>query len=74
MLLIDNNLMAIDIEESNGYEKTELLKVSKDIIRARTLSILRQFRTIQNAKASVIRFLMEANVVTGLEISLVDTT
>ena len=82
-LLIDNNLMAIaasrESEERLGdwsvemqeldSRRRELLEVSIDIIRARTLSILRRFEQDSERKSSVIRFLIEADVVARLRLS-----
>ena len=51
-----------------GFSKQEqeLLEVSIDVIRARTLSILRRFEQDSERKSSVIRFLVEADVIARL--------
>lgn len=83
-LLIDNNLMSIAIRRSealaarakgvftssSNIEQAELLEVAINIIQARTLSILRRFEQDQERKSSVIRFLIEADIVKRLKISL----
>lgn len=73
-LLIDKNLMAIAIRKDNiGAEQKELLEVSVDVIKARTLSILKRFEKDTERKSSVVRFLTEANVTSRLGIGLSGT-
>jgi uncharacterized protein YjbI with pentapeptide repeats len=76
-LLLDKNLLVI-AAEINSQESKELLKTeekelldsSVDVIRARTLSILRRFRNDGERKGIVIRFLIEADVMSKLNLSL----
>jgi hypothetical protein len=84
MLLVDKNLLAIASKvyapETQGnegqskneatLEEQELLDSAVDVIRARTLSILRRFENDQDRKTSVIRFLIEADIVNKLRLSL----
>ncbi len=77
-LLIDKNLMAIAVKKVNkeyavSDDQKELLEVSIDVIKARTLSILRRFDQDSERKSSVVRFLAEANVINRLRISLSNT-
>ena len=83
-LLVDKNLRAIatkvNASETQGnedqlkseptIEERELLDSSVDVIRARTLSILRRFENDSERKTSVIRFLIEADIVSKLKLSL----
>ncbi len=71
--LVDNNILAIaqknttisSISEKDikpTREENELLNAAIDVVRARTLSILRRFEKDSNRKSSIIRFLIEAEV------------
>ena len=85
-LLIDKNLMAIatkkekvaaardkgELEVSIDTKQEELLEIAIDVIRARTLSILRRFNQDSERKGSVIRFLIETDGIARLRISLSD--
>ncbi|MCG9890743.1 MAG: pentapeptide repeat-containing protein [Thermosynechococcaceae cyanobacterium MS004] len=85
-LLVDKNLLAIaskvnatETQEAESHpinaatlEERELLDSAVDVIRARTLSILRRFENDPDRKTSVIRFLIDADVVSKLELSLSD--
>jgi hypothetical protein len=85
-LLVDRNLLAIaykvyapKIQEPESQpkfeatlEERELLDSAVDVIRARTLSILRRFENDPERKTSVIRFLIEADVVSRLKLNLSD--
>jgi uncharacterized protein YjbI with pentapeptide repeats len=51
-------------------EEQELLDSSLDLIRARTLSILRRFENDAERKTSVIRFLIETDIVGKLKLDL----
>ena len=55
-----------------GFSKQEreLLEVATDVIQARTLSILRRFKNDPERKTSVVRFLVEADVISRLRIRL----
>jgi uncharacterized protein YjbI with pentapeptide repeats len=84
VLLVDKNLLAIaskvyasETQENEGQQKIEatleereLLDSAVDVIRARTLSILRRFENDSERKTSVIRFLIEADIVSKLKLSL----
>lgn len=87
-LLVDKNILAIAAKvyppsEKRGDdqpeititpEERELLDSAVDVIRARTLSILRRFEGDAERKTSVIRFLLEAEVIgkTKLDLSGAD--
>lgn len=68
-LLVDKNLLAIAAKGDTATpEEKELLDVSVDVIRARTLTTLRRLDSTR--KTSLIRFLLEAEVITRLKVSL----
>jgi uncharacterized protein YjbI with pentapeptide repeats len=77
-LLVDKNLRAIaakvnaeNPEASQAKpEEQELLASAMDVIRARTLSILRRFEKDAERKTSVIGFLIEADIVNKLKLDL----
>jgi hypothetical protein len=70
-LLVDKNLLAIAAKGDQATdEEQQLLDSSKYVIRARTLSILRRFENDAERKTSVIQFLLEANIVSQLKLSL----
>jgi uncharacterized protein YjbI with pentapeptide repeats len=77
-LLVDKNLLAIanniNSEEQEKSQTTpeeqELLASAVDVIRARTLSILRRFENDEERKTSVIRFLIEADFISKLNLDL----
>jgi uncharacterized protein YjbI with pentapeptide repeats len=77
-LLVDKNLRAIanniNSEEQEKSQTTpeeqELLASAVDVIRARTLSILRRFENDEERKTSVIRFLIEADFISKLNLDL----
>jgi uncharacterized protein YjbI with pentapeptide repeats len=85
-LLVDKNLLAIaskvyatKTQDDKGQskievslEERELLDSAVDVIRARTLSILRRFENDSERKTSVIRFLIEADIISKLKLSLSD--
>jgi uncharacterized protein YjbI with pentapeptide repeats len=79
-LLVDKNLRATavkfnpqDPEKSQTTpEEKELLDSAVDVIRARTLSILRRFENDTERKTSVIRFLIEADFISKLKLNLSD--
>ena len=82
-LLIDKNVIAIAVKlqsakenqsEDNPppqttLEEKELLNAAIDVIRARTLSILRRLGQDGERKGDVIRFLIEAEVVSKLNLN-----
>jgi uncharacterized protein YjbI with pentapeptide repeats len=77
-LLVDKNLLAIaarlknldETQHQNSIKQQELLDSSIDVIRARTLSILRRLRSSRERKSSVIRFLLEADIINKLKVPL----
>lgn len=70
-LLIDKHLIAIAGEGKDATDtRKALLESSLDVIRARTLSILRRFANDTERKSSVIRFLAEAEVISKLRLNL----
>jgi uncharacterized protein YjbI with pentapeptide repeats len=74
-LLVDKNLLAIaGRRENSDFEEQdrELLDAATDVIRARTLSSLRRFENDVKRKNSVVRFLVEAEVINKLKLDLID--
>jgi hypothetical protein len=71
-LVIEKNLLAIAAKDAPTTEEKELLDVSVDIIRALTLSTLRRLSDGVR-KASVVRLLIEADIIKRLEVSLANT-
>lgn len=84
-LLIDKNLLAIAVKiylpkneetetqpQQSGVapEQQELFGAAVDVIRARTLSILRRFADDPKRKSSVIQFLVETEVIGKAKINL----
>ncbi len=81
-LLIDKNVLAISTKVKNATglegeqqkleisEQEELLDTAADVVRARTLSILRQLENDPVRKGAVLRFLSEAEVIRKLDINL----
>ncbi|PSN17046.1 hypothetical protein C7271_19780 [filamentous cyanobacterium CCP5] len=76
-LLVDKNLLAIAAkvhpekgEPTATHEEQELFDAAVDVIRARTLSILRRFEGDASRKTSVVRFLLEAEVISKTKLSL----
>ena len=71
VLLIDKNLIALANKAENiSLEEKELLDSSLDIIRARTLSILRRFENDVERKSIVIKFLIETEIIAKLKLDL----
>jgi hypothetical protein len=79
-LLVDKNLLAIAAKVNSKEpeklqatsEEQELLDSAVDVIRARTLSILRRFKNDKGRKNSVVRFLIEADFISKLKLNLSD--
>ncbi len=83
-LLVDKNILAIavkvhpspekqgddQVETTITSEERELLDSAIDVIRARTLSILRRFEGDAEKKGNVIRFLIEADIISKAKLSL----
>jgi uncharacterized protein YjbI with pentapeptide repeats len=83
-LLVEKNLRAIaakvygeEVEDTENQPKEavsadqrELLDASMDVIRARTLSILRRFDNDSSLKSTVAEFLVEAEIINKLKLSL----
>ena len=73
VLLIDRNLIALSNKSNSPKitpEEQELLDSSLDVIRARTLSILRRFENDAERKTSVIKFLLETEIVSKSKLNL----
>lgn len=84
-LLVDKNLLALAEKAQRAkqstaenrasfqpmtHEELELLGVGTNVIRARTLAILRRFAESQTRKTHVAKFLIESEVVSQLKLSL----
>lgn len=69
-LLVDKNLMALAHKEQCSQRQKELLEASLDVIRARTLSILRRFENDTARKSDVVRFLAESEIISKLKLQL----
>ena len=73
VLLIDRNLIALSNKSESSTitpEEQELLDSALDVIRARTLSILRRFENDAERKTSVINFLIETEIVGKSKLNL----
>jgi hypothetical protein len=73
VLLIDRNLIALSKKSHSPKitpEEQELLDSALDVIRARTLSILRRFENDAERKTSVIRFLIETEIISESKLNL----
>jgi uncharacterized protein YjbI with pentapeptide repeats len=73
VLLIDKNLVVLSNKSNSSTitpEEQELLDSSLDVIRARTLSILRRFENDLKRKGSVINFLIETDIVGKSKLNL----
>jgi uncharacterized protein YjbI with pentapeptide repeats len=71
-LLVDKNLLGIAAEKDISSAQKELLGAAVGFISASTLLILRRFRNDEERKNSVIRFLLETEVITKLKLNLND--
>lgn len=70
-LLLEKDIFTLSSPDlAHSSEAKRLLSTAADIIRASTLSILRRFESDAKRKTSVIRFLLEADVVQRLSIRL----
>lgn len=82
-LLVDKNLLAIAVKldalskgkvssksDEVSIDQQELFATAVDVVRARTLSILRRFSDNPSRKTSVVRFLIEAGVVSKARLNL----
>jgi uncharacterized protein YjbI with pentapeptide repeats len=77
VLLIDRNLITLSNKSNSStitLEEQELLDSSLDVIRARTLSILRRFENDAERKTSVIKFLVETEIVGKSKLNLQGAT
>jgi uncharacterized protein YjbI with pentapeptide repeats len=77
-LLVDKNLISIATKIENAKDSTldnqkELLDAAKGVVQARTLSILRRFKEDGERKTSVMRFLIEAQVISKLKLNFSGT-
>lgn len=78
VLLVDKNLLGMAAQKKGrpGYgsplslAEKEILDAAIDVIRARTLSLLRRFGDDGERKSSVVRFLVETEVLSKLNIRL----
>ncbi len=73
VLLIDRNLIALSNKSKSSIitsEEQELLDSSLDVIRARTLSILRRFENDAKRKGSVMNFLSETEIIGKSKLNL----
>lgn len=72
-LLVDNNLRTLAKKKDQGLlteeEEKYLLDVGLDIVRARTLSILRRLDEDGKRKGSVIRFLIDIEFISKVDLS-----
>ncbi|MFM7453087.1 MAG: pentapeptide repeat-containing protein [Cyanobium sp.] len=59
-----------DLINASRSENNLIVDAASDVIRARTLSVLRSFRLDSDRKASVIFFLIETEVLHSLKVSL----
>ena len=75
-LLIDKNVLGISTRVKNATEcedlseQKELIDAAADVIRARTLSILRRLKDDPVRKTSVLLFLLETEVIKKLDVNL----
>jgi hypothetical protein len=73
VLLIDRNLIALSNKSHSPKitpEEQELLDSALEVIRARTLSILRRFENDRERKTSVINFLIETEIIGKSKLNL----
>ena len=73
ILLIDQNILSIAIKRNADiatFEENELLDSAVDVIRTRTITILRRFKNDIERKTSVIQFLSDADIISKLNLSL----
>ena len=73
VLLIDRNLIALSNKSQSStitHEEQEFLDSSLDVIRARTLSILRRFENDAERKRSVMNFLIETEIIGKSKLNL----
>ena len=73
VLLIDRNLIVLSNKSDSHAihpEEKELLDSALDVIRARTLSILRRFENDAERKTSVINFLIETEIIGKSKLNL----
>jgi hypothetical protein len=70
-LVLEKNLLAISAKQPPTTEEKELLAASVAVIRILTLSILRRL-SYGVRKASVVRILIDTDIILGLKISLRD--
>ena len=70
VLLMDSLLLEITDKETLSPKQQKILDTTVDVVRARTLSILRRFSNDGERKASVLRFLIETKSISQLYLSL----
>ena len=69
-LLIEKVLLALPSKANKTEQETQLMESAKDIFRARTLSVLRRYSNDPRRKESVIRFLIDTEILSKLKVSL----
>jgi len=71
VILIDKNLLGTTyVDLKDDPSKRQLVQAATDVIRARTLSILRRFSGDSERKSSVIQFLVDTETISSLSLSL----
>jgi hypothetical protein len=68
--LIEKVLLALPSKADKTEQEAQLLESAKDIFRARTLSALRRFSDDPKREESVIRFLIESEILAKLKVNL----
>ena len=69
-LLIDKNVIALATKVHRETGEQELLAAASDVIRARTLSILRRLGDDRERKGHILTFLIETEVISKLKLDL----
>jgi uncharacterized protein YjbI with pentapeptide repeats len=70
--LLEKILLALPSKKNKTEEEAQLVESAKDIFRARTLSVLRRLSDDPTRKTSVIRFLIESEILSKLKVDLGD--
>ncbi|MEL6555912.1 MAG: pentapeptide repeat-containing protein [Cyanobacteria bacterium J06621_11] len=69
-ILIDKNVIGLATQEKKTLENQALLNTTTEVIRARTLSNIRRFDSRRDHKTSVVRFLLETQIISKLKLNL----
>ena len=72
LIQIENSHLGVAANNRRTSKQQNLLDTSLNVIRARTLSILRQFEDDVERKSSVLRFLAESEILSKLRLNLSD--